>query len=341
MSSFSVDPVARVRHAHGESLATRTSHDPESARILAALQVHPRASWPQIADALGMHERTVARRGQDLFDRGVVRVAAVSAGSPGTIIEAETERGAVRMAAKSLAARQDVSWLHLTTGRSDILGEITIPDADLADVVIDELQAIPGARRVRTNPSLNYLRVAKDWNPGVLRSEESRRLAEQNEFVTPAYEVRWNAPALDAVDEKLCAELTGSGRATFVDLSRTSGVSESTVRRRVAKLVAGGRIAFRAVFAPRHVGLPMTVVMRLSVPPRYLSEVTQLVSAESRIRNAILTTGQFAILIQLDIASRTDLQEVLSNHPMLELVDHVETAVVLKSAKRSRIQFDV
>lgn len=341
MSPSSHDPVADVRHPRRESQLTKTNHDPETARILAALQVHPRASWPQIADVLGMHERTVARRGQDMLDRGLVRVAAVSAGSPGTIIEAETERGAVRMAAKSLAARPDVSWLHLTTGRSDLLGEITIPDTDLADVVIDELQAIPGARRMRTNPSLHYLRVAKDWNPGVLTLEESRQMAEQNEFVTPAYEVRWNVPALDAVDEKLCAELTRSGRSTFVDLSRTAGVSESTVRRRVAKLATGGRIAIRAVFAPRHVGLPMTVIMRLSVRPRYLTKVAELVSAESRIRNAILTTGQFDILIQLDIASRADLQEVLSSHPMMELVDHVETAVVLKSAKRSRIQFDV
>lgn len=320
---------------------TKTGWEPETARVLAALQIHPRASWPQIAEALGMHERTVARRGQDMLDRGLVRVAAVSAGSPGTIIEAETERGAVRMAAKSLAARQDVSWLHLTTGRSDILGEITIPDADLADVVIDELQAIPGARRVRTNPSLHYLRVAKDWNPGVLTTGELRQLAEQNEFVTPAYEVRWNAPELDVVDERICAELTRSGRTTFVDLSRSAGVSESTVRRRLTKLVTSGRIAIRAVFAPRHVGLPMTVIMRLSVPPRHLTKVIELVSAESRIRNAILTTGQFDILIQMDVASREDLREVLSAHPMVRLVDHVETAVVLKSAKRSRIQFDV
>lgn len=340
MSSTSHDPVAEIRHPHGSRLVQSTD-GPDTARILAALQIHPRASWPQIAEALGMHERTVARRAQDMIDRGLVRVAAVSAGAPGTIIEVETERGAVRMAAKALANRPDVSWLHLTTGRSDLLGEVTVPDVGLAEVVIDELQAIPGARRVRTNPSLDYLRVAKDWDPGVLTQAESVSIAEQNEFVTPAYEVRPDAPALDPVDEKLCAELTRSGRATFVDLSRTTGVSESTVRRRMAKLVAGGHIAIRAVFAPRRVGLPMTVVMRLSVPPRHLTQVSRLVAAESRIRNAMLTTGQFDILIQLDVASRADLRDVLGKHPMMKHIDHVETAVVLRSAKRSRIQFEV
>lgn len=288
-----------------------------------------------------MHERTVARRAQDMIDRGLVRVAAVSAGAPGTIIEVETERGAVRMAAKALANRPDVSWLHLTTGRSDLLGEVTVPDVGLAEVVIDELQAIPGARRVRTNPSLDYLRVAKDWNPGVLTPDESVNMAEQNEFVTPAYEVRPNAPGLDPVDEKLCTELARSGRATFVDLSRTTGVSESTVRRRMSKLVAGGYMAIRAVFAPRRVGLPISVVMRLSVPPRHLTQVSRLVAAESRIRNAMLTTGQFDILIQLDVASRADLRDFLAKHPMMMHIDHVESAVVLRSAKRSRIQFDV
>lgn len=340
MAPSSQNSLAEAHHLRMEHQAT-TNDFSDASRILAALQVHPRASWPQIADVLLIHERTVARRGQDMLDRGLVRVAAVSAGSPGTIIEAETERGAVRMAAKSLAARPDVSWLHLTTGRSDLIGEITIPDVDLAEVVIDELQAIPGASHVRTNPSLRYLRVAKDWDPGVLLPEESRRLAELNEFVTPAYEVRCDVPALDAVDEKISTELARFGRSTFVDLSRLAGVSESTVRRRVAKLVTSGRIALRAVFAPRLVGLPLTAILRLSVRPRHMSEVTSLVSAESRIRNAVITTGRFDLLIQLDTKSRADLQEVLSNHPMMKPVDHVETSVVLRSAKRSRIQFDV
>lgn len=340
MSPTSQDPVAEVRHPLGRR-SLQPIDGPDSARILAALQIHPRASWPQIAEALGLHERSVARRGQEMIDRGLVRVVAVSAGAPGTIVEVETERGSVRMAAKALANRPDVSWLHLTTGRSDLVGEVTVPDIGLAEVVIDELQAIPGARRVRTNPSLDYLRVAKDWDPRVLAPAESENLAEQNEFVTPAYEVRPNVPGLDSVDEKLSAELTRSGRATFVDLSRTTGVSESTVRRRMSKLVAGGQIAIRAVFAPRRVGLPMTVVIRLSVPPRHLTQVSQMVAAETRIRNAMLTTGRFDILIQLDVASRADLRTVLANHPMMKHVDRVETAVVLRSAKRSRIQFEV
>ena len=46
-------------------------------RIIAALQVDGRAPWSRIADALGEPERTVARYGVELLERGVVTVAAV------------------------------------------------------------------------------------------------------------------------------------------------------------------------------------------------------------------------------------------------------------------------
>src|SRR5690625_4573506 len=43
--------------------------------IAAALQVNGRASWGEISRALDLPERTVARRGQQLLDRGLVRVS--------------------------------------------------------------------------------------------------------------------------------------------------------------------------------------------------------------------------------------------------------------------------
>lgn len=81
----------------------------------------------------------------------------------------------------------------------------------------------------------------------------------------------------------------------------------------------------------------MMVVMRLSVPPRHMTQVSRLAAVESRIRK----TGQFDILIQLDVASRADLRDFLAKHPMMKHIDQVESAVVLRSAKRSRIQIDV
>ncbi|RBP66088.1 DNA-binding Lrp family transcriptional regulator [Brevibacterium sanguinis] len=288
-----------------------------------------------------MNERTVARKGQDLLSRGVVRVSVVSVGARGSLVEVVAERGAMRMAAKYLAARQEVLWLHMTTGPQDLLGEVNVPDWELADVVIDELQAVPGTQAVRTYPILDYLRLAKDWDPGLLSAEERTALDEQNEFRTPFYEMGFDAPALDPMDRRIGEELARNGRATFVDLGRAAGVSESTVRRRVARLVSTGRIAFRAVFDPKHLGLPLTAVLKLSVAPVHLTSVCAAVAGDSRIRNALVLTGSAAVLVQVDVTTRRDLLDLLATHPMMEHVGSVETSVVLQSAKRSRTQFDV
>lgn len=345
MSSSSFAPVSedqRIRDSSsppGRNDSKRP--DGDAARILAALQVHPRASWPQIAQALGMHERTVARKGQELLTSGIVRVSAVSVGTRGSLIEVVAERGAMRMAAKYLAARPEVLWLHMTTGPRDLLGEVNVPDRELADVVIDELQAVPGTQTVRTYPILEYLRLAKDWDPGLLSTEERCALEAQNEFRTPFYELGPDAPPLDPVDRRIGEELTRSGRATFVDLSRATGTSESTVRRRVARLVATGRLAFRAVFDPKHLGLPLTAVLKLIVPPAQLGQVCASVTNDSRIRNAMVLAGAAGVLVQIDVAARRDLFEFMTTHPIMEHVTSVETSVVLQSAKRSRTQFDV
>src|SRR5690625_4667174 len=50
--------------------------DPDR-RIVAALQISPRASWQQIATGLGVSESTVSRRAKRLLRDGSVHVAAI------------------------------------------------------------------------------------------------------------------------------------------------------------------------------------------------------------------------------------------------------------------------
>lgn len=46
-------------------------------QIVGALMTTPRAPWSRIAQVLGVPERTVARRGAELLDSGVVAVVGI------------------------------------------------------------------------------------------------------------------------------------------------------------------------------------------------------------------------------------------------------------------------
>lgn len=327
-----LDPVRKPVELTPESSMTR--------RIVAALQVDPRASWQSIATVLELTERTVARRGAELIESGRVRVVGVSVEALGTIVEVTTERGAGRMAARYLAARPDVSWLHMMTGRRDLIGEVNVRDGQLADVAIDELQAVPGAREVRIRPSIGYLRLAKDWDPGVLTREEIEALAPHASAGTPDYRFE-PVTEMDPVDRRLAAELATDGRLPYVELARSAGLSESTVRRRVAHLVSTGRLALRAVFDPALIGLPVTAVIQLTCRPSALAALCEAVAADPAIRNAQVVTGPSGVLLQVDLASRRALFDFLHTHPAAQLADSVESAMVLRSVKRSTVELHV
>ncbi len=55
---------------------------------------------------------------------------------------------------------------------------------------------------------------------------------------------------LDEIDRRIIASLQVSARRTNVDLAAELGLTESTVRRRVEKLLAGDFVRFVAVADP-------------------------------------------------------------------------------------------
>jgi DNA-binding Lrp family transcriptional regulator len=96
--------------------------DSTDRRIVAALQVNGRASWTDIAQLTGVSVNTVARRGQQLFAAGLVRVAAVFLGSTNMLItRISCAPGTQLSAAQALAAIPEVRFVALVTGAYDLV----------------------------------------------------------------------------------------------------------------------------------------------------------------------------------------------------------------------------
>ena len=143
-------------------------------RIAAALQVNGRATWRQVARAVGSSESTVARRAQQLIDGGFMRVTAVADpircgfGYP-VLVQLECEVGAADEAAELLAERPDVRFAALVTGAFDVVVELIVPSRRrLARILLEELPEIKGITETTTESVLRNFKTAYDWSRDLL-----------------------------------------------------------------------------------------------------------------------------------------------------------------------------
>ncbi len=93
-------------------------------QILQALQLEGRAPFSRLAAVLGVSEQTIARRYRRLHTQGVVRVLGLidpaRQNQARWFVRAQCRPDAAAHLAKVLAARDDVSWVSLTAGGSEV-----------------------------------------------------------------------------------------------------------------------------------------------------------------------------------------------------------------------------
>src|ERR1700744_1033264 len=126
--------------------------DPLDSLIASALQLNGRAAWRDIASAVDRTEPTVARRAQRLIDAGTVRVTvsrtpACSGMAQVATVYVRCAPGKPREVAETIARRPEGWSTGVYAGDADVICQVTVPSgAALVDVLLGELQTIPGVR---------------------------------------------------------------------------------------------------------------------------------------------------------------------------------------------------
>lgn len=310
-------------------------------RIVAALQVDGRASWRKIATALGEPERTVARRGIRLIEEGLVVVTGMAsrrriANSQPAIIGIGCAPGTMRIAAASLARRQETTFAYIVTGRADCIAEIWCPEERLSAFLIDELPGTPGLATVSAYPILRYYRTVHDWQPGILTGDEVAAVAEDGRNV-PFTTLAAESPRLTPEDRTVLRALAEDGRRTHEDLGRLAGVSEATIRRRIDAMRRDGTLFFRVVVEPRLLGLPVEALLWIRTTPGTVDAVGNQIIESPRVRYAAAVMGEHQLLVDVTMPSKTALHEFVTLSRWLDDVIAIETGLVIDALKRSAV----
>lgn len=294
--------------------------------VAAALQVNGRASWGEIARAVDLPERTVARRGQRLLDRGLVRVSTYVdlqrvLHARAVLFRITTEPQALWQVARTLARRADASSVSVLEGSGDIAGML-LPhdDASTRELLFTDFPRLEGVVSINVTTVLKFFRSGHDWRAGVLDSEQVRMLD-----AFPASDVD-PADALTEDEQALITLLIKDGRMPVAQLARELGLNVTTTRRRMESLTRRGLMHPRTEVVPRLFGLGLEALVWLRVPMDRLEKVGVALAEAPEVKFIAATTGTSQLLANVLVSDSAAFYDFLTGpavagHDGLEVVD--------------------
>jgi Lrp/AsnC family transcriptional regulator for asnA, asnC and gidA len=95
---------------------------------------------------------------------------------------------------------------------------------------------------------------------------------------------RTNREILDDLDKGIVSILQKDGRTSNREVARKMGVSEATVRNRIARLLSEDLIEIVAVPTPRAVGMTISAIIGVSVSLKSIEDVVAQLVTKTEIR---------------------------------------------------------
>jgi Lrp/AsnC family transcriptional regulator for asnA, asnC and gidA len=141
---------------------------------------------------------------------------------------------------------------------------------------------------------------------------------------------------LDELDRGIVRILQKNGRTTNTEMARELEVTETTIRNRVARLLAEDLIEIVAVPTPRAVGLTLSAIIGISVRIGELSHVSDQLVECRETRYVGLSTGRYDIIVEAFFDDQEHLLDFVTQRiGSFSGVTDVETSLILKVPKFS------
>ena len=246
-------------------------------QIVRALQLDPRAPFSLIAEVLEVSEQTVARRYRKLRGDGYLRVMGLvsprGVGVTEWLLRIGCRPGGGRRLADALARREDVSWVSLSSGGSEIVCVVRSLSEQQSDELL--LQRLPATSQVLSLATHAVLRRfagrEADWAGYLddLTDAQATRLA----AAPPAGPA--DPDLIQPSDSPLLAALALDGRTSYAALAKQAGWTEGRVIRRVEALREAGILYFDVDLASTALGFKAPAYLWLIVEPARLAAVKE------------------------------------------------------------------
>ncbi|MFD5008905.1 Lrp/AsnC family transcriptional regulator [Streptomyces chartreusis] len=309
-------------------------------QLLYALEVNGRASFARIGEVLGVSDQTVARRYRRLCAEAGLRVVAVRdperLGQDHWTMRLRCVPDSAQAIAQALAKRDDTSWIGIASGGTEVIfGTRPRSPGDRDDLLLGKLPRTPRVLEIRAHQILHrFYGGPSGWLRKFWALTE-----DQVEALRPEPVPEPGPARIDPDDEPLITALERDGRATYPELQRATGRSESAVKRRLAALLASGAVYIDVEYLSERFGYPFAALLWITTTPAALTSVGEALATHPEIAHAAATAGPCNILATAVVRNSADLYGYLSG-PIgrLEGVQHVEASPFLRRVKQLTYQ---
>jgi DNA-binding Lrp family transcriptional regulator len=308
--------------------------------LIDALQIAPRATWAAVGEALGVTPVTAARRWQRLSDAGAAWVTI----APGMAYREEqllayleiTCPPAHRLSvAHELASHHLAMTVELTTGAADILVTLAAANLDtLSHYLLDHISTVEHVLTTRARISTRLYTEGSAWRLGELPREMSEAMRREDE--RQRGEPGPDSPIpMTASTKAMLARLAVDGRASYIELADVAGISPTTARRQMSRLLHSQVVIPRTDLSAVTSGWPVQVYLWANAPVDVLAESAKTLSRLRQTRLcASLTAGPNLVmgvwLRTVEEVHRLELA-IAAKLPRVEILDRL---VVLRTVKR-------
>jgi DNA-binding Lrp family transcriptional regulator len=314
--------------------ATLDGLDELDLRLVTALQGRPRADWSEIGAALGVDPSTAARRWARLSSTGRAWFSCYPVSIEGlplivAFVEIDCAPGRLYEVAAELAADPHVFTVEHVTGSRDL--ELTCVFGSMA-----ELSRYTGLRI----GSLEGITASRTQIATALHTEGSQWRLDRGRLVgrtsanrgTRHFEDKRSAVRRE--DEPLVSALAQDARQSVAALARRTGLSPTTVRRRLRRLEESGALVFRCEVARTLSGWPVSVSLWCTAPPADTADVSAHVSTMREIRLCASLSGPHNLLFVAWLRSMDDIHafesRLVGMFPQLTVADRTVTLWPIK-----------
>ena len=283
--------------------------------IIAALRPNPRITNREIAIQLDIAESTVALRIRGMADRGVMRVIAqkhVFSDDYNVMcfLFINTSRRTVQKVSADIAKCRDVSSVAQILGNPDIFVAMRATSLQSAHELANRIGDTSGVDTVELCAGIHV----------------HKYVSALGDFTT--------THNVEEAEDSIFVPLSQDGRQSNREVARQLGISETTVRQRLNKMLQQGDMQFQVVCNPAALRPITTACARITTLSRYTDEVLEELQHMESISFLAEVTGEANILAFLNASNTQELGDLCDNQVLsLPGVRSMQVQLLVSSTK--------
>ena len=145
-------------------------------------------------------------------------------------------------------------------------------------------------------------------------------------------------PQMSTLDRLIVACLQTNGRASWSAISAVTGVSETTVARRVQQMTEGGIMRIVGILDSFRAGLGMPTLVRIGCAPGMVGSVSAAIAGRSDVRTVTMVTGVADCVAEFIVPDRAAMTRLLAQElPAVDGVRSTDSLVVLRTFRAGQL----